>query len=102
MDTKPVYAMGKSAIHALSRNVASRWGKQGVRSNVIAPGLIFHPAVEATLGAQAIEGILKTVKSPRLGAPADIAAMASLLLSDEGAFVTGQVISVDGGATMRA
>jgi NAD(P)-dependent dehydrogenase (short-subunit alcohol dehydrogenase family) len=102
MDTKPVYAMGKSAIHALSRNVASRWGKQGVRSNVIAPGLIFHPAVEASLGAQAVEGMLKAVKSPRLGAPPDIAAMAALLLSDEGAFVTGQVICVDGGATMRA
>lgn len=102
MDTKPVYAMGKSAIHALSRNVASRWGKQSVRSNVIAPGLIFHPAVAATLGPQAIEGILQGVKTPRLGAPEDIAAMAALLLSDEGAFVTGQVICVDGGATMRA
>lgn len=102
MSTKPAYAMAKSAIHALARNVASRWGKQGVRSNVIAPGLIFHPAVEATLGANAIEEILKGVKTPRLGVPQDIAAMAALLLSDDGAFVTGQVISVDGGATMRA
>jgi NAD(P)-dependent dehydrogenase (short-subunit alcohol dehydrogenase family) len=98
---RPVYAMGKSAIHALSRYVAAKWGKQGVRSNVIAPGLILHPAVLATMGAQFLEDVLEGVKTPRLGAPADIAAMAALLLSDEGAFITGQVICVDGGSTMR-
>jgi NAD(P)-dependent dehydrogenase (short-subunit alcohol dehydrogenase family) len=102
MNTKPLYAMAKSATHALARNVASRWGKQGVRSNVIAPGLIIHEAVRATLSAQQLEATLKSVKVARLGVPNDIAAMAALLLSDEGAFVTGQVISVDGGATMRA
>lgn len=102
METKPLYAMAKSAVHALARNVASRWGKQGVRSNVIAPGLILHDAVRATLSAQQLEATLKGVRVARLGAPNDIAAMAALLLSDEGAFVTGQVISVDGGATMRA
>jgi NAD(P)-dependent dehydrogenase (short-subunit alcohol dehydrogenase family) len=99
---RPVYAMGKSAVHALSRHVASRWGKQGVRSNVIAPGLIAHEAVLATMGSSFVEGALAGVQSPRLGEPADIAAMAALLLSDEGAFITGQVICVDGGSTMRA
>ena len=99
---RPVYAMGKSAVHALSRHVATRWGKQGVRSNVIAPGLIVHEAVLATVGPGFVEGALAGVPSPRLGEPADIAAMAALLLSDEGAFITGQVICVDGGSTMRA
>ena len=42
------------------------------------------------------------MKTPRLGQHEDIAAMAALLLSDEGAFVTSQVISVDGGGTIRA
>jgi NAD(P)-dependent dehydrogenase (short-subunit alcohol dehydrogenase family) len=60
-----------------------------------------HPAVEAALGTRFLEESLERVKTPRLGKPADIAAMAALLLSDDGAFVTGQVISVDGGATMR-
>jgi NAD(P)-dependent dehydrogenase (short-subunit alcohol dehydrogenase family) len=39
--------------------------------------------------------------APRLGQPADIAAMVALLVSEEGAWITGQVISIDGGATMR-
>jgi NAD(P)-dependent dehydrogenase (short-subunit alcohol dehydrogenase family) len=99
---RPVYAMAKSGINALSRHVASRWGKQGVRSNVIAPGVIFHPAVEAVMGADYADEIVKTLRVTRIGAPEDIAAMAALLLSDEGGFITGQVISVDGGATMRA
>lgn len=98
---RPVYAMVKNGVHGLCRHVASRFGKQGVRSNVIAPGLILHPGVEAALPPQAIDEMLKTVKVARAGAPKDIAAMAALLLSDDGAFVTGQVISVDGGATMR-
>ena len=102
MDTKPLYAMAKSAVHGLARNVASRWGRQGIRSNVIAPGLIFHSAVGTTLDTHVLEQIMKGVKTPRLGVPDDIAAMAALLLSDEGAFVTGQVICVDGGSTMRA
>ena len=100
--TRPAYAMSKSAVHALSRYVASRWGKQGVRSNVIAPGLIVHAGVRAVLSEAALDATLERVKTPRLGEPEDIAAMAALLLSDDGAFVTGQVISVDGGGTMRA
>lgn len=100
-DDRPVYAMLKSAIHALARHVASRWGKQGVRSNVIAPGVIFHAAVAAVMGEQYGEEVLKNLKIDRIGAPEDIAAMAALLLSDEGGFITGQVISIDGGATMR-
>lgn len=99
---KAVYSMGKSAIHALSRNVASRWGKVGIRSNVIAPGMIMHPASAAAMGEKMLEATLKTVKAPRLGVPEDIAAMAALLLSNDGAYITGQVICVDGGATMRA
>ena len=101
MAERPVYAMGKSAIHALMRQVATRWGKQGVRSNVISPGLILHPAVIAAKGTAFAEQTLRAVKVPRLGEPRDIAAVAAMLLSDDGAFVTGQVISVDGGQTMR-
>lgn len=100
-EDRPVYAMVKSGIHALARHVASRWGKQGVRSNVIAPGVIFHAAVAAVMGEQYGEEVLKSLKVCRIGKPEDIAAMAALLMSDEGGFITGQVISVDGGATMR-
>lgn len=101
LDNRPVYSMAKSGIHALARHVASRWGKQGVRANVIAPGLIFHAGAVAVMGAHYGEQVLKTLKVTRLGKPEDIAAMAALLMSEDGAFITGQVISVDGGASMR-
>jgi NAD(P)-dependent dehydrogenase (short-subunit alcohol dehydrogenase family) len=99
--SRPTYSMIKSSIHALARHVASRWGKQGVRSNVIAPGLIMHAAAEAAVGAAYGEQVLQTLRVTRLGKPEDIAAMAALLLSEDGEFVTGQVISVDGGSSMR-
>jgi NAD(P)-dependent dehydrogenase (short-subunit alcohol dehydrogenase family) len=98
---RPAYAMAKSAIHALMRHVASRWGKEGVRANVIAPGVVLHPKLEAAAGPQLAEWALQQVKGTYLGTPGDIAAMAALLLSDEGRYITGQVISIDGGATAR-
>jgi NAD(P)-dependent dehydrogenase (short-subunit alcohol dehydrogenase family) len=101
MPVKPVYAMLKSGIHALARHVASRFGKEGVRSNAIAPGLMVHARVEEVLTPAQLAATLESVAVPRLGRPEDIAAMAALLLSDDGAYITGQVISVDGGASMR-
>lgn len=97
------YAMSKASVHALMRHVAVRFGPQGVRANVIAPGLIWHAKLAKYISPEMKEefkeaNLLKT----RLGAPGDIAAMAALLMSDEGAYITGQIISVDGGRTMRA
>ena len=94
------YSMAKAAIHALMRHVAVRWGREGIRANVIAPGVILHPALEET-APQLGEWGLKRQPLSYLGEPADIAALGALLMSDEGHFITGQVLSVDGGASMR-
>jgi NAD(P)-dependent dehydrogenase (short-subunit alcohol dehydrogenase family) len=97
------YAMSKSAGHALMRHVARRFGPAGIRANAIAPALTLHPSIEAVL-PPAILDMAKasaSIKS-RVGRPDDIAAMAALLMSDEGGYITGQVISVDGGSTMRS
>jgi len=98
---RPAYAMAKSAVHALMRHVASAWGKDGVRANVIAPGVVLHPKLEAAAGPALAEWAMRLVKGTRLGVPVDIASMATLPLSDEGGYITGQVISIDGGSTMR-
>lgn len=97
------YSMSKSAVHALMRHVANRFGPQGIRANTIAPALTFAAEVEPHLPAQLIEWAKAgaAIKS-RIGRPEDIAAMGALLLSDEGGYITGQVISVDGGTVMRA
>jgi NAD(P)-dependent dehydrogenase (short-subunit alcohol dehydrogenase family) len=102
-DTRAAYAMSKAAGHALMRSVARRHGKDGVRANAIAPGIIMHPRLAASVP----EGFDQWARSRtpyklRLGAPSDIAALSALLMSDEGAYITGQVLSVDGGSTMRS
>ena len=98
---RPAYAMAKSGMHALMRHVASRWGKEGVRANAIAIGLTLTDTIEKGLTPEFMEQILATMCSPRLGRPDDIAAMVAYLMSSAGEYVNGQVISVDGGSTMR-
>jgi NAD(P)-dependent dehydrogenase (short-subunit alcohol dehydrogenase family) len=96
------YAMSKAATHALMRHVAQAFGGKGIRANVIAPGYILHERLRASaapgLEARAIE---RNVLKDRAGEAFDIAALAALLMSEEGAMITGQVLSVDGGSSMR-
>jgi NAD(P)-dependent dehydrogenase (short-subunit alcohol dehydrogenase family) len=100
--TRVAYAMSKAAGHALMRHVAKRYGAQGIRANAIAPGIIMHPRLEAAVGPEFIPWAKSRIPlQTRLGNPGDIAALSALLMSDEGAYITGQVISVDGGGTMR-
>ena len=96
------YAMSKAAIHALMRHVARRFGPDGIRANVIAPGVISHRRFEAVISPEIANAFRQaTAIKTRLGSPSDIAAMGALLMSDEGSYITGQVISVDGGNSMR-
>lgn len=95
------YAVSKSGINALMRHVASKWGKEGIRSNAIAPGLIMTDNALANMPKEAQDHILSIGRSARLGRPADIASTVAMLMSDDGDWINGQVISVDGGITMR-
>jgi NAD(P)-dependent dehydrogenase (short-subunit alcohol dehydrogenase family) len=95
------YSMAKAGITALMRHVATKWGKQGIRANAVAPGLVLTDAVRAGMSEEAKAQVLALGRSPRLGQPQDIAGMVALLMSDEGQWITGQVVSVDGGSTMR-
>jgi NAD(P)-dependent dehydrogenase (short-subunit alcohol dehydrogenase family) len=100
------YSMSKAAIHALMRHTASRYGRKGIRANVISPGLILHEKQLAKLSPDFLkflkEDAARYTALTRFGTPDDIATTAALLLSDEGSYITGQVINVDGGLTMRA
>ena len=95
------YAMSKSAVHALVRHVARRFGPQGIRANAIAAGVIAHGRFNEVLSEEVKATLRETNLVKRFGKPEDIAAMGALLMADEGAFITGQVISVDGGGLMR-
>ena len=99
--TRPSYAIAKSGINALVRHLATRWGKEGVRANAVAPGVVVTPAVAAGGVTDFQRDALRRTPSTRLGRPEDIAAMVAFLLSDDGAWVNGQVFSVDGGLVIR-
>ena len=95
------YAMSKAPILPLMRHVATRYGPEGIRANAISPGLIVHPGLEAVLSEAELAGYASDAPAKRLGRPHNIGVVSALLMSDDGDFITGQVIAVDGGGFMR-
>jgi NAD(P)-dependent dehydrogenase (short-subunit alcohol dehydrogenase family) len=97
------YGVSKAAIISLTQYVATQHGKEGIRCNAIAPGLIVTPSTTSAYATGPFgEMMLRHHLTPRLGRPEDIASMVAFLASDESQFVTGQVIAVDGGLLAHA
>ena len=94
---RPAYGSSKAGVDSLTRYVATQYGKQGIRCNAIAPGVIETPALKANITPEQVELYKGNHLTPRLGRPEDIAGMVVFLASDAGAYVTGQILSVDGG-----
>jgi NAD(P)-dependent dehydrogenase (short-subunit alcohol dehydrogenase family) len=99
--TRPAYATSKAGLGALVRHIASRWGKEGIRCNAVAPGLVLSDELRPQVPAERQQGYLASQLLGRLGEPRDIASMVTFLLSDQAAWITGQVIGVDGGMVPR-
>jgi NAD(P)-dependent dehydrogenase (short-subunit alcohol dehydrogenase family) len=99
---RPAYATAKAGIGALTRHVASRWGPQGLRCNAVAPGFTATEAIRSAPQWQELEAsALKRMRSPRVGEVEDVASMVAYLLSDEAAWINGQVFNIDGGTILR-
>lgn len=99
--TFPAYAASKAAIMSLTRWIATNYGREGVRCNAIAPGLILTPAARAVIPQAQLDMFLRHTPSPRLGEPDDVAGAVAFLASDQSAFVNGTVLVVDGGMTVH-
>jgi NAD(P)-dependent dehydrogenase (short-subunit alcohol dehydrogenase family) len=97
----PAYAVSKAALNALARHVAQRWGKDNIRCNYIAPGWILSESARRSLDQGKHDAILSALPLPRLGEPADTAALLAFLLSDDAEWITGQILSINGGAAFR-
>jgi NAD(P)-dependent dehydrogenase (short-subunit alcohol dehydrogenase family) len=91
-----IYGSAKAAVIQLTRAVSVQWGKQGIRCNAIAPGLILSPPSQA-IGETLIGMYERHNDTPHVGRPVDTAVVAAFLASDAARYITGQVIPVDGG-----
>jgi NAD(P)-dependent dehydrogenase (short-subunit alcohol dehydrogenase family) len=98
---RPAYAASKAAIDSLTRSVATQYGKKGVRCNTVAPGMILSENAVKFHTDASLALIRRHALTRELGEPEDIAAMVALLASNEGRFITGQTIQIDGGYTVH-
>lgn len=105
------YAAAKAGVIALSKSIAQEVGGNGVTLNIVSPGATNTPLrmereekMRAEMGeekyARRVKAVLKMYPTGRLGEPEDAAAAITFLCSEEAAWITGQVLSVNGGFTM--
>jgi 3-oxoacyl-[acyl-carrier protein] reductase len=93
------YAASKAGLIGLTKSVAKELGSRNILVNAVAPGFI-DTEMTAAMTPEAQKSLTGTIPLERLGSPADVAAAVAFLASDHAAYITGQVIVVDGGMVM--
>ena len=92
------YSVSKAGVVMLSRQLASEWGPQGIRSNVVSPGMVITPMSQSFYDTPGVtERRTAVMPSRRIGMPQDIADAILFLASDRASYVNGDEIIVDGG-----
>jgi 3-oxoacyl-[acyl-carrier protein] reductase len=88
------YAAAKAGLHGATKALALELASRGITVNAVAPGVIAGPTAEAAFDAAAIK---RLVPMQRAGTPAEVAALVGFLASEEASYLTGQIISLNGG-----
>jgi len=95
--SQSAYGVAKAGINQLTKFIATQCGPDGIRCNALSPGLILTPAVSRATPEEMQSEVMSHSPMARLGEPEDLAYAALFLASDESTYITGQIISVDGG-----
>lgn len=93
-----VYAATKAGLEGFAKSLARELGPRGIRVNAVAPGFL-ETDLSASLSADNRSRIIRRTPLGRLGLPADVVGAIDFLSSPRAAFITGQVLTIDGGAT---
>jgi NAD(P)-dependent dehydrogenase (short-subunit alcohol dehydrogenase family) len=94
------YATAKTGMTAIIRHIASSYGPRGVRANLVAPGVVLSPQQISDMPPEMVTKWLRVGRSNRMGTADDIAGAVTFLLSDDGSWMNGQIVSVDGGTIL--
>ncbi len=93
------YAASKAGVIGFTKSTAREVASRGITVNAVAPGFI-ETNMTAKLDERQREVLMANIPMKRLGTPEDVAKVVGFLSSDQAAYITGQVIAVDGGMTM--
>ena len=96
------YCAAKAGVAAFTRAVAAEVGRYGVRINAIAPGLIYNPFLDRIYPPEFFQRVAARTPLGRVGEPADIANLATFLVSNQSSYITGEVFCISGGMYMKA
>ena len=88
------YAAAKAGLHGATRALALEVASRGVTVNAVAPGIIASPMIENAFGKETIE---RLVPMKRAGTPEEVADLVAFLTSDRAAYISGQIVSINGG-----
>ena len=97
----PAYSASKGGLLTLIKTLAEAWARDGIRVNGIAPGYVATKLTEVTFGNEKrYENSLKSIPLRRWGSPEDMGEVCCFLSSEEASYVTGQMLTVDGGMSL--
>lgn len=101
---RPAYGVSKAGVNHLTRYIATRYGKEGIRCNAVVPGITMTERLRngLTTHGESLERLKRHYLSPEFARPDDIASIVVFLASDEATFTTGAIIPANGGVHVHS